>query len=61
MKLAGNARVTDENGKLDEFNRLTDAETLPLLMNARGFRQDLTVWSNNNGLSISVWDDRDGR
>jgi hypothetical protein len=34
------------------------AEVLPLLNNEKGFRQDMTLLGGNNGMSISVWDDR---
>ena len=34
------------------------AEVLPLLNNEKGFRQDMTFLGDNNGMSVSVWDDR---
>jgi len=58
MNFARNVHFTVKNGKLDEFNRLMDTEILPLLKKEKGFREDLTVLNHNNGMSISVWDDR---
>jgi quinol monooxygenase YgiN len=58
MNFARNVHFTVKNGKLDEFNRLMDAEILPLMKKEKGFCQDLTVLSRNDGTSISVWDDR---
>jgi quinol monooxygenase YgiN len=58
MNFARNVHFTVKNGKADEFNRLIDTEILPLLKKEKGFKQDLTVLTHNNGTSISVWDDR---
>lgn len=58
MSFARNVQFTLKNGKTDEFNRLMNTEILPLMKNAKGFRQDLTVLGTNTGMSISVWDDR---
>ena len=58
MNFARNVHFTVKNGKVDEFNRLMDAEILPIMKKEKGFRQDLTVLTRNDGMSISVWDDR---
>jgi len=57
MRYARNDRFIIRDGKADEFHRLMDAEVLPLLKNAKGFRDDLTLLIDNLGMSISVWDD----
>lgn len=49
---------TVKKGKVEEFNRLMSADVLPLMNKEKGFRQDLTLLGGNNGMSISVWDDR---
>ncbi len=58
MSFARNVHFTLRNGKVDEFNRLMNAEILPLLKNEKGFRQDLTLLGGNSCMSVSVWDDR---
>ena len=58
MNFARNVHFTIKNGKVDEFNRLMQTVVLPILNNEKGFRQDLTLLGGNNGMSISVWDDR---
>ena len=58
MSFARNVNFTVKSGKVDEFNRLMHTEVLPLLNNQKGFRQDMTLLGGNNGMSISVWDDR---
>jgi len=58
MNFARNVNFTVKSGKVDEFNRLMHTEVLPLLNNQKGFRQDMTLLGGNNGMSISVWDDR---
>ena len=58
MSFARNVNFTVKSGKVDEFNRLMHTEVLPLMNNQKGFRQDMTLLGGNNGMSISVWDDR---
>ena len=58
MNFARNVTFTVKSGKVDEFNRLMHTEVLPLLINQKGFRQEMTLLGGNNGMSISVWEDR---
>ena len=58
MGFARNVHFTIKNGKADEFNRLMQAEILPLMKTEKGFHQDLTVLGGNTGMSVSVWHDR---
>lgn len=58
MRHADSDRFTVKHGSTDEFHRLMDAEVLPLLRNAKGYRDDLTLLVDNLGMTISVWDDR---
>jgi len=58
MNFARNVNFTVKNGKVDEFNRLMQAEVLPLMKKEKGFRENLTLLRSNTGMSISVWDDR---
>jgi len=58
MSFARNVHFTVKKGKVEEFNRLMHAEVLPLLNDEKGFCQDITLLGGNNGMSISVWDDR---
>jgi quinol monooxygenase YgiN len=58
MSFARNVQFTLKSGQADEFNRLMDKEVLPLLNKEKGFKQDLTVFGKDTGMSISVWDDR---
>jgi quinol monooxygenase YgiN len=58
MSFARNVHFTLKNGKVDEFKRLMNSEILPLMKKEKGFRQNLTVLGTNNGMSISMWDDR---
>ena len=58
MSFARNVQFTVKNGKVGEFNRLMNAEILPLLKDEKGFRQDLTLLGGNSCMSVSVWDDR---
>ena len=58
MGFARNVHFTVKNGKVDEFQRLMNAEILPLVKKEKGFRHDLTLLSGNTGMSVSLWDDR---
>ena len=58
MSYARNVHFTLKNGKVEEFNRLMQAEVLPLLNNENGFRQNLTLLGGNAGMSITMWEDR---
>jgi quinol monooxygenase YgiN len=58
MSFARKVRFTVKNGQAAEFNRLMVAEVLPLMKQAKGFHQNLTVLANDKGTSLSVWADR---
>jgi heme-degrading monooxygenase HmoA len=58
MTFARNVHFTVKDGKAEEFNRLMHTEVLPRLKGQRGFRQELTIFRNDAGMSISVWDSR---
>jgi len=58
MSFARNVHFSVKTEKVDEFKRLMNTEILPLLKKESGFRQDVTIMSNNTGMSTSVWDDR---
>lgn len=47
-------------GRVDEFNRLMQGEVMPLLKKEKAFREQITLLHGNNGLSVTLWDDRAG-
>jgi len=58
MKFARNVHFEIKMGKTDEFNRVMQADVLPLLKQQKGFKEELTLVSSSKGLGISIWEDR---
>ena len=58
MKFARNVQFEIKTGQTAEFNRVMNAEVLPLLKKQAGFTEELTMVHQDKGVAISVWDDR---
>lgn len=58
MKFARNVHFQIKSGKEKEFNRLFEADVLPMLRKQTGFKQELTLVDGNRAVGISLWDDR---
>jgi len=58
MKFARNVQFEIKPGQSKEFNRVMNAEVLPLLKKQNGFSEELTLLHQDKGISISVWKDQ---
>ena len=55
---ARNVRFHVKDGKLDEFNKIFNADVLPILKNQKGFKNELTLVGKQDWLGISMWHSR---
>ena len=58
MKIARNVQFRIQDGKAAEFNRLFNAEVLPILKQQKGFEEELTLVNKEGALGISLWADK---
>ncbi len=58
MKFARNVQFEIKPGMDKEFNRVMNAEVLPMLKRQKGFSEELTMLNHDKGVSISVWKDQ---
>lgn len=58
MKFARNVQFEIKTGQGGEFNRVMQADVLPLLKKQQGFEEELTLVNQDKGVSISVWESR---
>ena len=58
MKFARNVHFQLKNGKEQEFNKLVEAEVMPMLRKQNGFKESMTLIDGNRALGISLWDNR---
>lgn len=58
MKIARNVQFKIQDGKTAEFQRLFNAEVLPILKQQKGFHEELTLVNKDGALGISLWADK---
>ncbi len=58
MKFARNVHFQIKNGKEQEFNKVFEADVLPMLRKQPGFKEELTLVDGNRAVGISLWDER---
>ena len=58
MRFARNVQFEIKTGQNGEFNRVMQADVLPLLKKQHGFKEELTLVNKDKGVSISVWESR---
>jgi len=58
MKFARKVQFEIKAGQGMEFNRIMNADVLPLLKKQAGFSEELTLINHDKGVAISVWKDQ---
>ncbi len=58
MQYARSVHFTLKPGKVEEFNRLMKNEIIPTFKKQKGFHDHMLLLQKENGLSITVWDDK---
>lgn len=58
MRIARSVQFQIKTGKEKEFNKLFETEILPMLRKQPGFYNQLMLVRENQGMGISLWNDK---